>query len=365
MKLISEEIEYKLQYQEANPFTPIAARLVLEEALKYQFSALADGLLADWLLKGGHFSNIYWWQHYLTKLGSSRTYFPDFNDANFLAFRSRFINNTIMRRVPRITLTDLNDVQIRIYGKSVNLWQDLDINKQLVVLGSDYRLVLVDCRSLATNHLLLLLGKEPTAQVEGGFIFGRVGTVSSCLVAPVFEFWNEVATSPYIPANAKGFTYDDENRIVIRPSVIMMEVQSGHDLHSKESFELEKKETQDFEALFAKNRMGTWIHEATHVVSVFRPPDSGLKYRRSFWLQDTRFDICRYTQVPRSIEEIHGVFELNFLMDMSWVDNKELRSVPTLDNILAKMVKEGLIIITPENKVFCPLYKEGQRWRIP
>src|SRR2546421_12190472 len=98
MRFITPQLEKELNYQEADPFSPLGARQALEEVLTFQLSALADGLLAGLTLRGVKIDALNWWQHYLTKMLKPPTrYAPDLQDPDYLAYRKQFAQDVAAR----------------------------------------------------------------------------------------------------------------------------------------------------------------------------------------------------------------------------------------------------------------------------
>lgn len=346
------------------------ARKVLEKALHFQFSSLADQLLAHLILTGEKITDEQWWIHYITQSGSPKNYqFDDKNLAILTAFKNEFIENVKSLRIKPIRPSDFHKIQIRVYGGHIKLWDDVKLNDQLASLGSSHRFIFVGSRDVATNDLLSSLEFDINAKIDGRFIYGSVGAISTCPVAPIYDFVHELAVSPYLRPNAPAFIF--ENRIVIRQPVL----KTTSPMPKKTNFisKLKKdKRDEEFHALWKH----TLTHEAIHISQSFHGPDNFLYYKIN-WLDHTKQDICRYLQSPRTFSEISKTFEGNFNTTMNifkfanektgWKMGQEMIDFVdkhSLEIILNQLRAEKFINIDLQGKYYCSIYESGKKWKI-
>jgi hypothetical protein len=322
--------------QENNFCNTLTARQVLESALTYQFRVIADGILAHLLLQKRTFNNLDWWCQYLCKKNTVKNYLPNLNNLDFIQFKKQFVKDVALRQIRPLKPTDLTEIKIRILGGEVNLWQEGRINRQLINLGSSLRLLVLDSHLARLNCFRELMKKPPKSIDVNRFIFGKIAPISVFAGAALFNFEHEHAVSPHIPGNAGGLT--NLSRIVIRQIVQRMKIEStvGTDNNSSEEFE-EKLQT---------HLLYTLLHESFHIdqFSYQMSSQSALKS----WIDAIREDICRFTQIPRSVEEIRKTFEEIFSISLS--RNFQEFSIPgaqhgySLENEITKMLADMVLI---------------------
>jgi len=359
MKLLSTQLEQEINKQEENPFYPIAARKILENALLYQFRALADGLLSRMLLQGDKVGQDILWYQYVTRSDSTNTRLPKYNKLELAGFRKDLASRISTRQIKPLTISDLYDIQLRIYGGYVNLGDDSRINNQLSRLGSSYRIALMGSHQIIIEHLKSLLGETINkSNIDGRFIFGKIGHVNAYPSGILFDFETEEAVSPYLSMNAAAFNYED--KIVIRRNIINISVRGNLTLDNNSSIE-------EFEKRFSHKYLEILIHETAHRIDPSIGSTIGLNfsYSQTYRVDDTINDICRFTQHPRSIEEIKKAFYLNLQNPI--LGSEPMNSVPgenryQLERLLKDMNNKGLVRIDEQGVVYCPIYEDGTRW---
>jgi len=310
--------------------------MVLEAALSTQLRTLADGLLADMILRGQQVEGT-WLQHFLSDSPAGRP------DASFLAERAkRFAADVVQRRIRPIEPSHLAALDLRIFGGYVKLWEDCRINSQLRRLGSGFRLALVGGNGLTVNSLRRSLGQTGGLPVDARFIFGPTEYTGSWLLGPIFNFITEVSVSPYLDVNGACFNF--ENKIVIRQPILR--------LLFGEVSRLQLATSQ--------------IHEMSHV-SGFRAPHFG-SYAQATWEEDTSYDLCRLVEEPRQLGEVEREMFMNF---GNWVPenaNEKLgyEHFPPLPKKLVDLVDslcdKGWIRRLEDGRIEALLWKEGRRW---
>lgn len=372
MRLISDEIERELDSQEKSPFNIPLARRVLEQALTSQLKILSNGILAWLLLHGTAIEKAKWRLIYLSHRNpdqSGVTTPRQIPDEELTSFSKNFVKDIVARRVKAINIDLLNQIELRIYGKYVKLYEEAQINNQLAKLGSEYRLAFLGGHQVSVNSIIDLLELDiDSFPIDARFIFGRVGHITALPYVPLCDFKSEVALSPLLDFKGAGFTYDD--KIVIRHSI----------LRYLQSTTTKEGDTGEHDSLLLP-WVHVLIHESIHIFG-----SSGMSwathssrrrypYTTTFWLDDTKRDICRFTQIPRSIEDLRASFLWNF-------DNmvvKDPKNLPdtflgislkdhmnryTLEAVIDEMKKEGLIVEGADHLIYSPIYEVGKRWQL-
>jgi hypothetical protein len=369
LRLISDQIERELDSQERQPFNIRAARTALERALTYQLAILADGVLGWLILHGQQIDEARWRAACLThfnRVGESDGRSLEDCDEDVSTFKKSFIQQIATRRVKAINPSQLNELELRIYGKYVPFYNEPEINRQLAKLGSAFRMVVPGAQTIIVNEVInqFELAVKPH-KVDARFIFGQVSHCTAMPYAQLFDFEREVALSPLVDPGGAGFTYDD--KIVIR-HLILMGLARGHSQSSQVS-----------EKVPLRNWVDTLIHESIHTFG-----GSGLSwsaqvdhqrhpYAKAGWLDDTRRDICRFTETPRSMDSLREVFRWNFenflllkgkdLPDtFVGVNLREMMEHFTLEHVLEEMRKERLIVDGPDGCLYSPIYEDGREW---
>lgn len=348
MKLISRELEQKLIDQENNRNCIIKARLTLEEILIYQFRQLAIGLYAYQILTEHSISNEEYKRIY--EFINDKT----IDEENELTvFKNSFAMDIITKNIKVISLDKLKDIKIRIYNKDVHLWEGYLINEQLSILGSSLRFFFAGNDALSLMRIKELIGypSNDFAQIDGRFILGNIGAISTTYFGPVYDFIDELAISPFFDDRVPGFTI--EETVVIRRNVMQKALQKS-DVENSDMW------------------LHTFIHETLHSSSyAFK---DGLLFAKGYWRIYTERDICRYLNKPRTFEEIKTTFFLNFehpdiailaehgsdILDI----NIFRENLGNLRCILQDMIKTGKIIEKDKECFVCCLYEQGKEWEL-
>lgn len=336
IQLLLPQIEDNLRAEEADPLNAPRARAVLEAALSAQLRTLANGLLADMILRGQQVEGT-WLQHFLSDFPAGRP------DASSLAERAKeFAADVAQRRIRPIEPSQLTALNLRIFGGYVNLWEDCRINSQLRRLGSAFRLALVGGNGLTVNSLRRLLGRCGGLPLDARFIFGPTECLGSWLLGPIFNFISEVSVSPYL--DIEGACFNFENKIVVRQPILRL-------LFGEVSrFQLATSQ----------------VHEMSHVTG-FRAPNFG-SYAQAAWEEDTIYDLCRLTEEPRQLDEIEKEFFLNFCNFVPLHANEKLgyEHFPPLPKKLSDLIdflcEKGWMRRLNDGRIEAVLWKEGRRW---
>lgn len=348
MKLISRELEQKLINQENNRNCIIKARLTLEETLIYQFRQLAIGLYAYQILTEHSIGNEEYKRIY--EFINDKTIFEE---NELTEFKNSFAMDIITKNIKVISLDKLKDIKIRIYNKDVHLWEGYLINEQLSILGSSLRFFFAGNDTLSLIRIKELIGypSNDFVQIDGRFILGHIGAISTTYFGPVYDFIDELAISPFFDDRAPGFTI--EETVVIRRNVIQKALQKS-DVENSDLW------------------LHTFIHETLHSSSyAFK---DGLLFAKGYWRIYTERDICRYLNKPRKFEEIKKTFFLNFehpdiailaehgsdILDI----NIFRENLGNLQCILQDMIKTGKIIEKDKECFVCCLYEQGKEWEL-
>jgi hypothetical protein len=337
--------------------------MVLETALSQQLRALADSLLAYLLLKKRKVAEIEWWYQFVTQMEPSVLHLSNIYNQEFNDFRKDFLARMATRQIKPLATSDLKDVELRIYGGYISLCDDISINKQLAYLGSSCRVAVLGSQQIIINRLKSLLEESnDKSSVDGRFIFGHIGSVHAYPTGHLLNFVKELAVSPYLSMNAAAFNYED--KIVMRDGIIQFSIWLKPSHKGMTLEELNRK--------FGEEWKGILIHETAHRIDVSIGESIGLdtsysKYRRR---EDTINDICRFSQHPRSLDEIRQAMVWNLENPLlsgggGGLYDKDLAGRGyDLESLLKEMQESELIQITDEGKFYSPIYEDGQRWII-
>ncbi len=369
MLALPDDLESRLAWQEAHPDDIPAARKALESALVFQLKTLAQGLLAYRLLRGHSVSLWNWWHQYLCTLDAVDNRYPTLDAAEFLAFRRRFAQEIALRRVRPLTLAELHEATVRVYGGYARAWEEGRINRQLVTLGSSFRFLNVGAALGRVNRIQHLLGKRRAPLAEGRFLFGRVGPVTAVGKAVVFDFEREFAVSPLLPGRAEAF--QDQARVVVRRTILRIEIEKETHKGSRAGL------TRTEERLRSRRHL-CLIHELQHVsdCDLFGISGGPFPGGMSTWQAAIRQDLCRFAQTPRSLEEFRSAFDEElrdllaaFVEPWSRLLPKELASAIrekpySVEEEVEAMLHEGILVVEGAGKVYCPLFERGRIWRL-
>jgi hypothetical protein len=369
MKLIPPQIEKNLEEQEKHPDNTLFARKLLETALAHQLMQLSDGLLAWLILHGTQVEKAVWQHKYNTfKNLLFEKYYEDDERINltFKEYVKDFSKNIVTGKIEVISVTNINDIRLRIYGGYVKLWDISRVNDQLSTLGSEYRLAFLGQEEALYNEIINFLSGTNLSphSIDARFIFGKVGAVTALPFCPLFHFETELVTSPFLKPTAGGFTFNHDH-VVIRQYVLD---------YLENSSKAEEVETQ-FES--QESRKLHFLHSLTHEsIHVFDFSErQRYPYNLFKWRENTKRDILRYLQSPKSIEDLRNTFKVNFentfLQENNfWTEYSsnflgvnliEFIKTNSLENILDEMRSEGSIYYEGQ-LLQSSIFREGNRW---
>ncbi len=338
MKVINESLEQEMCSVESNRNDIKRAREVLEKALSQQFKTILLALYSYKIIKGKNLQNselqdmericnILFPEEFVTKR----------ND-NIIEFVSKGIYN---RKWPVLGLNDLKDIEIRIYNRYVFLWNVIEINEQLAILSSDYRFFFAGAMQIVNSYVKKLISFEDhSTSIDARFIFGKIGVLSISVGGPVFEFEDEMVTSPFFDSNAPAFALGDT--AVIRKKVL-------------------RKIYQNNESGF----LHAYFHEVLH--TVLYSFKNGAPFSTANWNIYIKRDICRFLINPHSKKEIEDAFMLvinnPFKPVFSDVETakKVFEKFDNFESIFKSLISDG-IIAEDNGLYFCVTNQEGKPW---
>jgi len=336
LRLINDEHEKRMASVEAQKDDIAIARSVLEESLTYQFQKLVLGLCSYEALHGKSISNFC--------LNPLKSYFS-WEDEPFSieAMRQRIALGTISKDWEIITISQLGNVEIRLFHKYVNLWNDIEINEQLALLGSSLRFYFAGSDFLSIIHIKSLVGyPNNSPSLDGRFILGEIGTVSATYFGPLFYFTKELAISPYFSEAEPGFTMGDTT--VIR-NVLLKEGSKDHVL----------------------------AHELAHALAYgFK---DGLPFGVTNWQGWIERDICRFlidTHTFHELQEAIGTYQkiADRAVDFTLQHIKDERNIfnnyefLSFQEIFEDLIKKEKILRKENDKYYSPIYRGGSKWAI-
>lgn len=333
--LISQELDEQMNAMESNRGDIVAARELLEKSLTFQFQRLALGMCSYASLYGGSLSN-----YCLIPL---KNCFPQVDsNLSLESIRQNIAKGVIQKEWEVISVSQLNSIEIRLYYKKVKLWNDIEINEQLALLGSSLRFYFAGNDQLSIAQIKNLIGyNQDSFALDGRFIFGSIGFVSATYFGPLFHFIKELAVSPYFSESEPGFTIGDTT--VLRDTLL-------------------EGESKD----------NALIHELVHAFAyVFK---DGLPFGRANWRRCIERDICRYLIDSHSFNEIEdaiGVYQvlsdtiLNHITDGNIEAQTKLKNLgfSSLSHIFYDLVDVGKIC-KKNGKYYSPIYRGGSKWAI-
>ncbi|MCL2053360.1 MAG: hypothetical protein FWG90_02810 [Oscillospiraceae bacterium] len=335
MTLINECWESKFKEAESCGITTLCARSLLESALKQQFRKLVMGMYSyTYLKKPQHFS--------LQALFDSQGDYFDAND-DYEIFKEKFSVGVVRKEWPIISIKTLNEVQIRIFNKSVYLFNSFDINEQLARLNSSYRVFVAAIEDLAMSKIEGIIGADSSRNVDGRFLYGQITNLSATYFGQLYDFVKEDAVSPYFDDNVPGFTI--EGTTIIRQNIL---------------YKIKGVNGNNFEDI-ASTYLHTWTHEILHGVSYgFK---LGLPFASLFWDIYLQRDIIRYFETPHTINEGKDAIMQaldNFLEAMGKIysDNKIKMLIDekfkNYDSVFSALLSESKLLKTSngENAVY-------------
>ena len=340
MRLINSTLEQQMLSIESKRDDIAIARKILEKALCQQFQLLSLALYSSEILKGKSLK-----EHDLEEIKKILvSLFPTTpldSDEDILEY---IANGIYSKKWIVIELSDIKNIEIRIFGKFVYLWNTIEINEQLAMLGSDYRIYFAGAMQVACSYIKSLLGYEDKADsIDCRYIFGELGNTSISLGGQVFDFKNELAISPFFNDNVPGFAIGDT--AVIRRSVLRR-------LH------------QDDEMSY----FHTYVHEVMHTIDYsFK---EGAPFTVSNWNIYIRRDICRFLKCPHSKAELEAAFKIlehgkGIIKILGEVTTTEVYdNLKNFSDILDSLISERIVTMDIEGNYLCATLQEGQPWDV-
>jgi hypothetical protein len=366
------ELATELERHDANRSDAAGAREALERAVMWQIRWVADGLMADLLLRGQQPAGAVWWQQFLSRQEAPEQYAADLRLPAFAAYRNGLAQRIASGAVRPVGLRDLLSVPIRVYGGSCPFSDEGRINRQFAGLGSSLRLVVVGNSRSRAERARALLGKKVTesASVDGRFLFGRIGPMSAYLSAALFLFEREWALSPYMEPSGDGF--QDGPRIVVRQDRIRAEVEldmraqqapeGGLDLMHKLTAKVWRDEdgrVRDAEEVLRIRTGYVLTHEAAHILF----DDSRITHSiapMSTWENICREDMVRFALTPRSLDDFQSVFSSEGAGGMP---NAQATSA-VVEQMVRSLCESGLLAVDSEGMYSSRMFGRGQRWMV-
>lgn len=334
MKFINEQNEKLLLELKCGRTNLRNACEILENAVVQQFQSINLGLLSGKVLNGKLIdSDLPNFRKMLVAL------FPGdlkvIND-NLIKYIS---NGIYVKKWNALDISDLKQVEILIVGKSVHLWDVFEINEQLSILLSDYRVYFAGAMNLVNIHLNEMFGKSPISNsIDARFIVGTVGATTISYGGRVFDFVEEVVSSPYLDNTTPGFSIGDT--AIIRREVLKKICKVGENI--------------------AEYTLHTYAHEVAH--TLFYSFKEGLPYASANWETIVKRDICRFLKKKYEREKIEEAFLFLIENKMpSFLGQNQFKKFTPFWSIFESLLDEGVVI---ENQGFysCVLTKEGQSW---
>lgn len=336
ISLINQELDERMVAVESKKNDIVVARELLEEALTFQFQRLALGLCSFASLYGNALSN--------NCINPLRSYFSQKSEnISIEELRQKISMGVLLRQWEIISISQFNSIEIRLFNKRVKLWNDIEINEQLALLGSSLRFYFVGSDQLTIAHIKSLVEyKSNQLALDGRFIFGNIGNVSATYFGPLFYFINEVAVSPYFSESEPGFT--------VRDTTILRDV-----------------------ALKGISKDHALTHELLHAFGYgFK---DGLPFGVANWRRWIERDICRFlinSHTYQEIEESIGKYQkiadslIDLMLQHNEVDYTKFQSLEFCDlhTIFDDLIKKKWIIKEDNNKYYSPVYRRGTKWVI-
>lgn len=331
----------------------------LEMALIKQYREIAQGLLADRLLREGDIPERAWWHQFCSLRHPPSTLAENYDDHDFVAFKNEMFVAVAERRIRRIGLTELAARKITVKGVQLFCWQEGTINRQLAEAGSSLRLFMVGCDVARAGELLSIL-QEPAAEpiIPSHFILGEVSPMSAIGRANLFDFTREYAASPYL--NPKSAGMHDSGRVALR-QVIIGHIAAFRDDRLETLYNaMERLGTAEGSAREEVVSNGVLSHELREFFRMF--PQGSANFPS--WRAIVRDDLCRFAQTPRTLAEIQKTFCRAFEGLGAGVHALHIALFPAgespVDQPLAKILyelrQEGLILIDDTGCWHCPAY---------
>lgn len=338
MKVINKASEQELTLAESNRNDVKQARRVLEKALSQQFQTILLALYSSEITKGRSLRN-----SELQEIERLCTVlFPEDFISKSMGNIFEYVSNGIYtKKWPVLGLNDLQDIEIRIYNRYVFLWNVIDINEQLAILGSNYRFIFAGAMQIASSYVKKIIDFEDrSTSIDARFIFGQIGVSTISVGGPVFDFEDELVTSPFFNENVPGFAIGDT--AVIRRNVLRKLYPSND-----------------------SGMLGAYLHEVVHTITYsFK---NGAPFSTANWNLYIKRDICRFLKSPHSKKEITDAFGLiinnpikSFLSTID-TEKEILKKFDDFSTIFESLLSEGTV--AENNGLYiCVTNQEGQPW---
>lgn len=369
---LPSELASELARHDASRTDAAGAREALEHAVTWQMRWIADGLMADLLLRGQPLGGAVWWQQFLSRQQQPEQYSANLRLPSFVAFRNDLAQRIASGAVKPLRLSELMNLPVHAYGGSCQFADEGRINRQLAGLGSSLRLVVVGSLRSRAERAKALLARKGTesAPVDGRFLFGRIGPMSAYLTAALFLFEREWALSPYMEPEGDGF--QEGPRIVVRQDRLRDQVELEIRAQQAATGEPDMRQQliarvwrdedgrlRDAEEVLRQRTFGVLTHEAAHVLY----DDARITHSiapLSTWENICREDIVRFAIVPRTMEEIHAVFSSDVADGMPRA--QVTSSVVT--EIVRSLCTAGLLARDSESLYWSTVFGRGQKWTV-
>lgn len=337
IRLISEELNERIVSIEGNRNDISTARSTLEEALISQFQRLVLGLCSSEALQGEVLDD--------NCLNSIKDYFySECNEITNNQILENITTGVINKQWRIISLSELKDIEIRIFNKYVSLWNDIEINEQLSLLGSSLRFFFAGNDQLSLSHIKSMLGyKDESEYIDGRFILGNISHVSATYFGPLYYFITEKASSPYFQNSIPAFTIGDTT--VIRDIC----------LHGKSIDQI-------------------LIHELLHGLSYsFK---DNLPFGQANWKLWIKRDICRYLIYEDTFEEAKdeiGRYQevANKIASVMKISKSDLYQKfmnlgfgDDFQSIFYELVEDGVIKKATNGMYYAIHLRKGAKWDI-
>ncbi len=335
MRIINADLEDELLLVEQKKDDIEIARKSLEKALTQQMQQLTLSLLSYELLCGRDIKKKDL-DMAISIIKCLNSHF-EIKEEDAISLISESI---YQKKWPSLYLRDMRDLQLRILGKNVYLWNVIEVNEQLALLGSDYRLFFAGSMELANEYIKKQIGVEDNnIEFDCRYIWGKIGPISISIGGPVFDFCTEEVSSPYLLDTAPGFSIGDT--AIIRRTLL--------------------KDSND------ENSFHVFTHEVIHTIS------HSFKDKSPFvvanWDLYIKRDICRFLKTPHKKADIDTAFNILINNTMNRVldniDNKEhLLELPTFNDIFDELLSKKIITVNEDGYYNCKKYQGGEEWGI-
>jgi hypothetical protein len=242
------------------------------------------------------------------------------------------------------------DTLVRVYGGTCRFGDEGRINRQLATLGSSMRLLVVGSRHRRARRAQALLlptlqPHTPGPPPDGRFLFGAVAPVTMYHNAALFVFSRELALSPHVEPEASGFV--DGARIVVR-RLAQNVAKGGRPSPGEES---------GLRSIVIHQHVHSLVLEAN-----VSPSASG----RVAWWNTVREDLLRFTQSPRTIDDVRDSFD--FYVGESMANGTprvaQASGGPSVRGLVESLIADRLLFTDSDGRYFSTIYGPGQPWSL-